>query len=84
MPDRSPQTLGADSLGFVVPARRRWWGSGRDRTGCGGTAVALVYIPSDTRASRVDTFQTDLGPAELRAGPFCVGFTDAPPRGRPS
>jgi CspA family cold shock protein len=42
-----------------------------DRSG-GDTAESLLLIPSDTRAMRVDMFQTHLGPAELRAGPFCI------------
>jgi len=37
---------------------------------CGRAGRRLALIQCDTRAERVDKFRTDLGPAELRAGPF--------------
>jgi len=51
---------------------RRRGGSSARSNRCGEAADVLVLTPSDTRATRVDTFQAGLGPAELRAGPFCV------------
>ena len=58
----------------VIDQRRLW-----DRC-CGGAGRRLALIQSDTRAQRVDKFRTDLGPAELRAGPFA--FRREAPRSR--